>query len=443
MLVHATHLLRHHFGHDAFRPLQQRVLEPVLAGRDVLAVLPTGGGKSLCYQVPALLASEPTLVISPLIALMQDQVARLRAHGLAAASLGGELPTGAREAAITAMVAGELRLVYLSPERLRGLAPVLAARGIRVGRLAVDEAHCVVEWGHDFRPAYCRISDARAILGDPPVTALTGSATPAVREEIVRLLRFRPGSACIVGSFDRPNLRFEVRRVSCDDDRLARMVAAVRAQRAPAIVYGPTRNLVEGITRALLGAGVIAAPYHAGMQPHERRAVLEGFVADRIRVVTATSAFGMGIDKPDVGLVVHWTAPASPEAYYQEAGRAGRDGRAARCLLFSHPADGAMPRRQLDVTYPPERLVAQLWREPALRLRHPANVLLSVDRLAEELRPDRGRVDWRGVRRRRREAERRLRAMATYANARRCRRASLLGWFGEPVRRCGGCDVCG
>ncbi|HRX18142.1 MAG TPA: RecQ family ATP-dependent DNA helicase, partial [Gemmatimonadales bacterium] len=443
MLPDATRLLQHHFGYDGFRPLQQRVLATVFEGRDVLAVLPTGGGKSLCYQVPALLASGPTIVVSPLIALMQDQVARLHRQGIAAVTLGGDLAPGARDAALREMTAGRLPLLYVSPERLRGLAPLIAARGIRIARLAIDEAHCVVEWGHDFRPAYRRIGEARAMLGDPPVTALTGTATPDVREAITRSLRFRAGAATVVGSFDRPNLHFAVRRVSCDDERLARLVAVVRAQDAPAIVYGPTRNLVEGIARALLGAGVAAAPYHAGMQAHERRAVLEGFLDDRIRVVTATSAFGMGIDKPDVELVVHWTAPASPEAYYQEAGRAGRDGRPARCLLFAHPRDDAMPRRQLEVTYPRERLVEALWTAPALRQRHAANVLASVDRLAEELRPDRGRVEWGGVRRRRREAERRLAAMARYANARRCRRASLLAWFGEQVRRCGGCDVCG
>lgn len=443
MLSQARDLLEAHFGYPDFRPLQTRVVRHVLADRDVLAVLPTGGGKSLCFQVPALMASGPTIVVSPLIALMQDQVGRLRDHGIPATMLGGDLGPSVVADTIDAMESGAVRLVYVSPERLTSLARQIAARGIVVARVAVDEAHCVVEWGHDFRPAYQRIGDARRVLGDPPITALTGTATPDVRDEIRRSLRFAPRAPSVVGSFDRPNLRFHVVRVQSEPERLAKLVARVRASREPAIVYAPTRNLVEGLSHALRGVGVIASPYHAGLQPHERRHTLEGFLGDRIRVVVATSAFGMGIDKPDVTLVAHWTAPASPEAYYQEAGRAGRDGRMSECVLYSHPRDSAMPHRQLTVTFPDERVVEAVWREPALRQRHPAGVIASIDRLAEELRPDRGRVDWTKVRRRRREAERRIEAMATYAAARRCRRAVLMAWFGEKLRRCGGCDRCG
>lgn len=443
MLSHARDLLETHFGYPEFRPLQTRVVRHVLAHRDVLAVLPTGGGKSLCFQVPALMADAPTIVVSPLIALMQDQVGRLRAHGVAATMLGGDLARGAVADTLDAMATGTLRLVYVSPERLTSLAHHMAARGIEVARIAVDEAHCVVEWGHDFRPAYQRIGDARRVLGDPPITALTGTATPEVRDEIRRSLRFAHRAPSVVGSFDRPNLRFHVVRVQSEPERLAKLVTRVRASREPAIVYAPTRNLVEGLSHALRGVGIVAAPYHAGLQPHERRQTLDGFLGDRIRVVVATSAFGMGIDKPDITLVAHWTPPPSPEAYYQEAGRAGRDGRLSECVLYSHPRDSAMPHRQLGVTFPDERIVEAVWREPALRQRHPAGVIASIDRLAEELRPDRGRVDWTRVRRRRREAERRIEAMVRYAAARRCRRAILLEWFGERPRRCTGCDRCG
>jgi ATP-dependent DNA helicase RecQ len=217
----------------------------------------------------------------------------------------------------------------------------------------------------------------------------------------------------------------------------------VRTSRGPAIVYAPTRGLVESLARVLVEGGVAAAPYHAGMQQDERRDVLERFLDDRLRVVVATCAFGMGIDKAGVRLVAHWTLPATPESYYQEAGRAGRDGQAARCVLFFHPADAALPRRQLEATFPPERLLEQLWRDPTLRVRHPAAVVAAADRLASELRPDRGHVDWSAVRRRRREAERRLEAITAYARRKACRRQALLGWFGETVERCGGCDVCG
>jgi ATP-dependent DNA helicase RecQ len=272
--------------------------------------------------------------------------------------------------------------------------------------------------------------------------ALTASATPDVRRAIREALGMSPRTVEVVGSFDRPNLRLEVVRVHGIDDRLARLVVLVRTTRAPVVVYAPTRGFVDGLARTLGDSGVVAAPYHAGMAAAERRDVLGGFLADRLRVVVATCAFGMGIDKPDVRVVAHWSLPATPEAYYQEAGRAGRDGRPARCVLFHHPRDLAFPRRQLATTFPDEQVVEAIWRDPAARQRHAEGVVAAADRLADELRPHRGRVDWRPVRRRRREAERRLRAMADYAGGSRCRRAALLGWFGERVRRCGGCDRC-
>jgi ATP-dependent DNA helicase RecQ len=442
MLSAATALLQRTFGLQEFRPMQQRVLEPALAGRDVLAVLPTGGGKSLCFQVPALHDGGLTLVVSPLIALMQDQVGRLQSRGVAAATLSGDLDRGAEAAILSDAVSGALRLLYVSPERLTRIADALIARSARVSRLAVDEAHCIVEWGHDFRPAYRRIRAVRMALGRPPCIALTASATPAVRVAIRESLGLAPDAAEVVGSFDRRNLRFEVVRVHGNEDRLARMVVLVRTTRGAVVVYAPTRGLTEGLARILVEGGVCAAPYHAGMKPEERRAVLDGFLSDRVRVVVATCAFGMGIDKPDVRLVAHWTTPSTPESYYQEAGRAGRDGERSRCVLFSHPGDEQHPRRQLATTFPEERLVESLWADPSLRQRQPEAVVAAADRLGAELRPERGRVDWTAVRRRRREAERRLRAMLTYTTIRSCRRAHLLGWFGEQVRRCGGCDNC-
>jgi ATP-dependent DNA helicase RecQ len=443
-LALARHVLHTAFGHAEFRPLQRRIVHHALAGRDVLAVLPTGGGKSICYQVPALLERHLTLVVSPLIALMQDQVAALLGRGIAAAALNSDLDAGEQHRVLVEAAAGRLRLLYAAPERLSRLCDELRRQQIRVGRLAIDEAHCIVEWGHDFRPGYRVLGRARRALGMPPCLALTGSATPDVRREIRHSLGFGRRALDVVGSFDRPNLRFEVIEVAGRDDRLARLCVMIRTLDGSAIVYAPTRNIVEALARVLRESGVVAAPYHAGMTPIERRRVLGAFLDDSVRVVVATCAFGMGIDKPAVRLVAHWSLPATPESYYQEAGRAGRDGHPARCVLLFHPGDGAMPRRQLAVTFPDERLVERIWVDPALRARQPASVLASVRRLEAELRPRRGRgmVDWRAVRRRRRQAYRRLDWMLAYARGTRCRRSMLLGWFGEAVPRCSGCDRC-
>jgi ATP-dependent DNA helicase RecQ len=438
----ARGLLRTSFGHAEFRPLQSRIIHHALSGRDVLAVLPTGGGKSLCFQIPALASDRLTVVVSPLIALMQDQVGALVSRGVAAAALNSTHDPAAQAGIVAEAAAGRLKLVYVSPERLPRFADELLSRGGSVGRLAVDEAHCIVEWGHDFRPSFRALRQVRKAVGNPPCIALTGTATPDVRRDIQASLGFRPDSREIVGSFDRPNLRFDVVGVTGREDRLARLTSLVRGTRGACIVYASTRGLVEGLTRVLVECGVAAVPYHAGMMPSERSTVLQRFLGDDIRVVVATCAFGMGIDKAAVRLVVHWTMPATPESYYQEAGRAGRDRAQARCVLFHHAHDAILPRKQLATTFPPERLLAQLWRDPSLRSRHPASVIAAADRLAAELRPDRGAVEWKGVRRRRREAARRIDAMTAYARSSGCRRRSLLAWFGERVERCGGCDRC-
>ncbi len=411
-------------------------------GRDVLGVLPTGGGKSLCFQIPALADAGFTLVVSPLIALMQDQVASLQRRGIAAETLNSSVDADRQASILAAAAAGELRLLYLSPERLPRVVDELRARQASVARLAVDEAHCIVEWGHDFRPSYRALGRVRTALGRPPCVALTATATPDVRTEIKRALGFGRGAHDAIGSFDRPNLRFDVVPVHGRDDRIARLVVLMRTVAGAGIVYAPTRALVDGLTRVLRDSGIAAAPYHAGMEPTERRDTLRQFFADDVRVVVATCAFGMGIDKAGIRVVAHWTMPATPEAYYQEAGRAGRDGAPARAVLLHHPVDAALPRRQLDATFPPERVVEQLWRDPSRRNRHPASVVAAADRLAAELRPERGHVDWAPVRRRRREAARRIDAMVGYAQARQCRRRVLLSWFGESIDRCGGCDRC-
>ena len=437
-------LLRRHFGYAELRPLQARVVAGLDAGRDVLAVLPTGAGKSICFQLPALLRSGPTIVVSPLISLMQDQVVAAAARGLPAAALNSALPPAEQGAVLHRLERGALRLLYTSPERLGRLAAELEARAVRPALLAVDEAHCISEWGPDFRPAYRTLRRLRARLGWPQAIALTGSATPAVRRDIVLALGLggARGLCQVLGSFDRRNLWLGVARVGSERERLIALLGALRLQDALALVYAPTRNLVEELTRVLREAGFRAAPYHAGLTPATRKEVLRRFLADDLGVVVATSAFGMGIDKPNVRLVVHWTLPPTPEAYYQEAGRAGRDGAWSRCLLLYRPGDGSVPRRQLDVTFPPEALAADFFRGELDPARVPASIRASLERLRRELHPERGEVDWTPVRRRRREAEERIAVMERYAKERRCRRAALLGYFGERLARCAGCDVC-
>ena len=339
-LDRARSILQSRFGYPHFRVHQLKVLGPLLAGRDVLAVLPTGAGKSLCFQVPALLAPPPglTLVISPLISLMQDQVATLRRRGIDAAYVNSQLDAEQRRAVLAAATGGRLTLLYCAPERLASLTRRLGEARTAVSLLAVDEAHCITEWGNEFRPVYRRLGVFRSLLGRPPTIALTGSATPAARADILKVLRI-PNAHVVVTSFDRPNLQFATRRVRDDRERFATIRDQVRAGSGASIIYAPTRRLTELVARALLRTSVRAAPYHAGLSSDVRRRVLRAFLADQVTVIVATSAFGMGIDKPDVRRVLHWGPPQTLEAYYQEAGRAGRDGKASECLVLWRPKD--------------------------------------------------------------------------------------------------------
>jgi len=334
----ARTVLKERFGHERFRVHQLKVLGPLLAGHNVLAVLPTGAGKSLCYQVPALLGTGLTIVVSPLISLMQDQVGALRRRGIAAAYVNSQLDQDQRRVILDAATAGRLALLYCAPERLGSLTQRLAVAGTRVALLAIDEAHCITEWGNEFRPVYRRLGVFRSLLGRPPTIALTGSATPAARADILRVLRMTDAEV-VVTSFDRPNLQFSVRRVRDDRERFGAIRQRVRDAAGASLIYAPTRRLTELVTRALLRSSVRAAPYHAGLSASIRRRVLRAFLADNVRVIVATSAFGMGIDKPDVRQVLHWGPPPTLEAYYQEAGRAGRDGNASECLILWRPQD--------------------------------------------------------------------------------------------------------
>lgn len=337
-LAAARTILAQHFGHPRFRVHQLKVLGPLLAGRDVLAVLPTGAGKSLCYQVPALLGQGLTLVISPLISLMQDQVGSLRRRGINAAYVNSQLNADQRRTVLDAVTGGRITLLYCAPERLASLTRRLCAARTTVSLLAIDEAHCIAEWGNDFRPFYRRIGVYRSRLGHPPTIALTGSATPAARADILQVLRMRDAEV-VVTSFDRPNLVFATRRIRDDRERFALIRQRVKDGAGASLIYTPTRRLTELVTRALLRTSVRAAPYHAGLSAGVRRRVLRAFLSGRISVIVATSAFGMGIDKPDVRQVLHWGPPPTLEAYYQEAGRAGRDGQGSECLILWRPED--------------------------------------------------------------------------------------------------------
>ncbi|MEO6775672.1 MAG: ATP-dependent DNA helicase RecQ [Kofleriaceae bacterium] len=355
--MRALAVLHDTFGHTAFRGGQQEAVEAVLAGRDAVVLLPTGAGKSLCYQVPALVRAAAgegtTIVISPLIALMNDQVRALAGRGIAVAALHSQCDEAARAATVDRFGRGELALLYVSPERavMASFQRLLART--RIAMFAIDEAHCVSQWGHDFRPEYLRLAELRATVPEAPMIALTATATPRVMHEIASSLELR-APAIVRGDFRRPNLAFEVRALGGDAARLAATIevldrAGLRGRsgsgRGRAIVYCSTRTKAESVAAGLSQAGFAAGHYHAGRTALARERAQAGFTLGRLRVLVATNAFGMGIDYPDVRVIVHFQAPGSVEAYYQEAGRAGRDGEPGHCLLLYGAADLATQRR--------------------------------------------------------------------------------------------------
>ncbi|HEV3319539.1 MAG TPA: RecQ family ATP-dependent DNA helicase [Solirubrobacteraceae bacterium] len=466
------------FGLDAFRPGQREAVAAALAGRDCLVVMPTGGGKSLCYQLPALAGDGLVVVVSPLIALMADQSRRLHDAGVPAAMLASGMADGHNAAALRAIVSGEARLVLAAPERFASGAFRDALARRTVSLFVVDEAHCVTEWGHDFRPDYLRLHGAIAALDRPPVMAATATATPRVAREIAARLGLREPVSVRAG-FDRPNLAFDV--VSLEGSgAVARKRAALLhvlsdPSARPAIVYCGTRRDTDSVAELISAAGIRAVAYHAGMSPDARRRSQEAFMGDTAEVVVATNAFGMGVDKSSVRTVAHWALPTSLEAYYQEAGRGGRDGLPARALLLAARMDlGRLIRFNTQRTTTVADVRAYV---AALRRRTDAEegvaaighselddrdrVLLSIAERAGavELQPGGGRgllarptgqgsprLAWAAIKAAKDRGWESYRSIERYmSGASLCRRRQILDHFGDaspgaPSGRC--CDVC-
>jgi ATP-dependent DNA helicase RecQ len=389
----ARTLLKSTFGFDDFRPGQSEIIEAILNGEEALAIMPTGGGKSLCYQLPALMRDGVTLVISPLIALMRDQVEALRALGVEAGALTSANDEEENERIFSAIDDGRLKLLYLAPERLSSAGALL--RRIKISLLAVDEAHCVSQWGHDFRPDYLRIGDLRTSLGDPQIAAFTATADAETRTEISGKL-FADAPRMFLHGFDRPNIRLAFTAKASPRQQLLKFVTARKGRSG--IVYASSRNKTEVLAKALSDAGVPSLPYHAGLPPEVRQDHQDRFQREDL-VICATVAFGMGVDKPDIRYVAHADLPKSMESYYQEIGRAGRDGAPAETLTLYGLEDIKLRRMQIDESPAPD---------------------------------DRKRAD-----------HQRLNALLALAEAPRCRRQTLLAYFGDEMDEpCGACDLC-
>ncbi len=388
--------LKRYLGFSSFRPLQEAIIHDALDGRDVFALLPTGGGKSMCFQLPALVRPGLTVVVSPLIALMKDQVDALTAIGAPATFLNSSLESGEGRSRLRGLYAGDYRLLYVAPERLLLSGFLEEAQRWNVNQIAIDEAHCISEWGHDFRPEYRKIAQLRATFPDIPMMALTATATGRVRDDIIRLLGLREPRT-YVASFNRPNLCYRVVPKKTPYDQI---LAYLRSHPEDSgIVYCMARKTTEMVADQLKADGIAARPYHAGLNPEDRSKNQELFLRDEVRVICATIAFGMGINKPNVRFVIHHDLPKNLESYYQETGRAGRDGLPSECLLLFSGGDAS--RQQIFINEKPDP--------------------------SEQA-----------------AARAQLNQMMDYAETPGCRRASLLDYFGEefPEANCGSCDNC-
>ncbi len=460
-----SHALHTHFGLTDFRPGQREAVEAVLEGRDLVAVMPTGSGKSLCFQIPAMLLEGTTVVVSPLIALMNDQIDRLRARGIGAAAIHSGLMPPERESAEAALAGGHLRLVYVAPERLASAGFRQALARVRVARLIVDEAHCISQWGHDFRPDYRRLAGLKTELG-VPAAAFTATATPAVRADIAGQLGLtRPVE--IVTGFERPNLTLAIESCRTRKDKAAAIRRLIRRTGTPGIVYAATRKNVELWADFLEQMSLRAGRYHAGLADEERRQVQEDFRTGRLEVIAASNAFGMGIDKADLRFVIHADVPGSIEAYYQEAGRAGRDGLPSQCTLLFAPSDVRTQEFFLAAANPSAESIQDVWHrlgrgetDEQIELAGGKDAVArlsarSAARLLRRLAEAHGRrpgdgplpVDAAVQRAKATRDRERLDTMLRYAFGRICRTRFIFDYFagaaqGGAAPHCGTCDVC-
>ncbi len=350
--------LQRHFGYPGFRSGQDHIVKTILSGRDTLAIMPTGGGKSICYQIPAVLRDGLTIVVSPLISLMQDQVAALDRVHIPSTFINSVIDHRELVARLEKARSGWYKLMYVAPERFESQIFIQKIKGVRISMLAVDEAHCISEWGHDFRPSYKKLKEAIQELGHPQVVALTATATPDVRLDIQKQLGLE-NPEIIVRGFDRPNLSFKVMKGVNKRDEIFRMCSGNDC----GIVYAGTRNSVEELALILRQHGIPAEPYHAGLEAQQRAQVQERFMRGEARIIVATTAFGMGIDKADVRFVIHHDMPGTIEQYYQEAGRAGRDGKESTCVLLFHPKDRGLPEFFIRNTFPDKGVIQRVYQE--------------------------------------------------------------------------------
>jgi ATP-dependent DNA helicase RecQ len=460
-------VLRDVFGLESFRPGQAEVVDAQMNGRDVLAVAPTGSGKSLSYWVPAILGDGLTIVVSPLIALMKDQVDRLESHGVRAAFINSTLSSTEQRERLEAAVRGAYQLLYVAPERFSrpGFSSRLVSLSVR--RFVVDEAHCISTWGHDFRPDYRLIGDALEACGRPPIGAFTATATPEVRKDIAANLGLRDPLVVVTG-FNRPNLRLEAVPARGQRDRVELLRRRLDPGDGRALVYTGTIKGAENIASAISRWGFPAAPYHSKLPDSSRRKIQEAFAARDLRVVVATSAFGMGVDFPDIRQVIHVGYPGSVEAYYQEAGRAGRDGKPALCLLIHSGKDRDLQVYFIETAFPEPRDVTSVyaaysrlggwnadaeevrsllsdaaWKslDASRRLLQKSGALLGDGTVAPF---DPSRIDFKEQGELKQHAYTKLAQMLGYAQVRTCRHAYITDYFGEPSeqRSCRSCDVC-